>query len=49
MNKIKKVIKEFNYLKARDFWQIFVFLFSIPISLIYRLVKGRKKRDMAGL
>ena len=43
MNKIKKIINEFNYIKVKDFLQIFVFLFSIPISLIYRLVNGRKK------
>ena len=33
----KKIIHELNYLKAEDFGQAFLFLFSLPAALVYKL------------
>lgn len=37
MSFIKKILHELNYLKAEDFGQIFIFLFSLPVTLVYKL------------
>lgn len=39
---MKKIIHELNYLKLNDIYQIFVFIFSLPIALIYKIFNHKK-------
>lgn len=46
MGLVKKIIHELNYLKWKDIGQIFVFIISIPVSLIYKIYISIAKKEI---
>ncbi len=42
----KNILHELNYLKWRDIYQIFVFLISLPFSLIYKIIIKINKKEI---